>query len=139
MSWVVDTCVIIDIYCGDPVFAEPSAVLLDQKREDGLVIAPISYVELAPSFKGDCEAQDEFLNDLGISVNFENKRDVVLAAHKAWYDHISRKRDGKDVRRPIADALIGAYALSCGGLITRNDADFSALYPELKIINPMKA
>jgi len=35
--------------------------------------------------------------------------------------------------------LIGAYALSVGGLITRNEADFRALYPSLTIFNPATA
>ena len=136
MSMVVDTCVIIDIYCGDPIFADKSAQVLDLKRNNGLIVAPISYVELAPSFKGDYEAQDEFLHNLGINVQFEGKRDVVIAAYNAWYEHITRKRMGKDVRRPIADVMIGAYALEKGGLITRNKEDFRSLYPTLKILNP---
>ena len=40
------------------------------------------------------------------------------------------------VERPIADVMIGAYALSKGGLITRNEDDFRSLYPTLKIFNP---
>ena len=40
-------------------------------------------------------------------------------------------------RNPIADVLIGAYAMQKGGLITRNEADFKALYPNLTIFNPI--
>jgi hypothetical protein len=52
MSWVVDTCLLVDIASGDPVFAKDSALLLDAKRADGLVVSPVSYVELAPMLPG---------------------------------------------------------------------------------------
>ena len=42
-------------------------------------------------------------------------------------------------KRPIADVMIGAYALQKGGLITRNEDDFRSLYPTLNIYNPVKA
>ena len=53
MPWVIDTCLLIDIADADPSFAAASAILLDAKRPEGLVISPITYVELAPVFEGD--------------------------------------------------------------------------------------
>ena len=61
------------------------------------------------------------------------------AAHKAWYEHILRKRSGTEKKRPIADVMIGAYAMRKGGLITRNEADFKTLYPSLTIFNPLSS
>ena len=75
MKWVVDTCVIIDVLRGDDEFSELSADAFDAKMEDGLWIAPITYVELAPSFNGDVAEQDELLADFGISVDFGENRD----------------------------------------------------------------
>ena len=49
-----------------------------------------------------------------------------------------RKRAGEVKKRPIADVMIGAYALEKGGLITRNEEDFRSLYPTLRILNPEK-
>ena len=135
-KWVVDTCVIIDVLCGDGAFSTKSADALDAKRGDGLVIAPITYVELAPSFDGNVQEQDVVLAGLGIAVDFCGSKNAVLEAHKAWYGHVQRKRAGAVVRRPIADVLIGAYAMQNGGLITRNEADFRSLYPNLAIFNP---
>ena len=137
MSWVVDTCVIIDILMGDAEFARTSALACDAKRDLGLIIAPISYIELAPSFNGDVSAQDDFLCRLGVTCNFSGSKDCVLAAHQAWYEHVLRKRKGEATRRPIADVMIGAYALQKGGLITRNGDDFRSLYPDLTIYNPV--
>jgi predicted nucleic acid-binding protein len=65
-KWVVDTCVIIDVLSGDSAFSTKSADAIDAKRAEGLVVAPITYVELAPSFLGDVAKQDMVLSDLGI-------------------------------------------------------------------------
>ena len=135
--WVVDTCIIIDITSGDGEFSTKSADAIDAKRAEGLVVAPITYVELAPSFRGDIAKQDSVLSGMGIEFDFAGNRQAVLAAHKAWYEHALRKRLGEAVKRPIADVLIGAYAIEKGGLITRNEADFKELYPDLSIFNPI--
>lgn len=138
MTWIIDTCVLIDILKADPVFSKSSSQALQSKMDEVLAIAPITYVELAPAFRGDVAAQDVFLNALWIQCDFNGNRDVILAAHKSWYEHVLRKRSGTEGKRPIADIMIGAYALSKGGLITRNEADFRALYPTLEIFNPMR-
>ena len=137
--WVVDTCVLIDLLRRDETFATLAADALDAKRMEGLTIAPLTYVELAPALGGDVRAQDYFLSEIGISLDFEGKKDIVLTADRAWYDHIRRKRKGEGVMRPIADVMIGAYAESKGGLITRNEDDFRVLYPNLAIFNPATA
>jgi len=136
LKWVVDTCVILDVLKGDEDFARMSADALDSKRHEGLTVAPITYVELSPSFGGNVVEQDRFLDELGVAIEFQGDRNVVLLAHKVWCEHIMRKRMGNDKKRPIADVLIGAYALLKGGLITRNEGDFRALYPSLTIFNP---
>ena len=136
-KWVVDTCVIIDILSGDGKYSCKSADAIDMKRDDGLVIAPITYVELAPSFGGDSNNQDSTLSELGIEIDFGGNRGAVMTAYKAWHDHVRRKRAGQVAKRPIADIMIGAYAMQKGGLITRNEADFRAIYPDLMIFNPV--
>ena len=136
-KWVVDTCVIIDILSGDGEYSVKSADAIDMKRDDGLVIAPITYVELAPSFGGDSNSQDSTLSELGIEIDFGGNRDAVLTAYRAWYDHVQRKRAGQVAKRPIADIMIGAYAMQKGGLITRNEAEFRSLFPSLTIFNPV--
>ena len=135
--WVVDTCVLIDLLRQDDTFATLVADALDLKRSEGLTIAPpLTYIELAPALGGDVRAQDYFLSEIGIGFDFEGRKDVVLSAHQAWYNHIQRKRKGEVLKRPIADVGIGAYAVSKGGLITRNEDDFRTLFPCLTIFNP---
>ena len=138
MAWVVDTCVLLDILDEISPFAEVAAEALDAKAEDGtLTIAPITYVELAPAFNGDRGMQDLFLRHVGINIDFGGAEMAVFTAHKAWFEHIMRKRAGTEKKRPIADIMIGAYAMQKGGLITRNEADFRSLYPNLTIFNPV--
>ena len=110
MAWVVDTCVILDILDRHPEFAEASSRALQSHLDESLVIAPVSYVELAPAFNGDASAQDGFLDSLWIRRDFGGSRDAVLAAHKAWHEHILRKRAGETKKRPIADILYFATA-----------------------------
>ena len=139
MIWVVDTCVVIDLVERDGEFGAVSAAALASKIDDSFVIAPITYVELGPVFDGDRERQDAFLKESWIDFDFAGNKDAVLAAHKAWYEHVLRKRKGEVTKRPIADVMIGAYALQRGGLITRNEDDFRSLYPDLTIYNPVRA
>ena len=110
---------------------------LQSKLDDVLTVAPITYVELSPEFNGDVAAQDAFLDAMWIQRDFNGNKEAVLLAHKAWHEHIMRKRAGSTRKRPIADILIGAYAMQKGGLITRNEAEFRTLYPTLTIFNPM--
>jgi len=48
MAWVVDTCILLDIRLLDEAFGVRSAHCLEDRLPDGLVISPITYVELAP-------------------------------------------------------------------------------------------
>lgn len=138
MTWVVDTCVILDVLDGKSEFSERSALALQSKLDDVLLIAPVSYVELAPAFNGDVGEQNDFLRRIWVQCDFKGDESAVLAAHKAWHEHVVRKRAGETRKRPIADVLIGAYALRKGGLITRNEEDFRSLYPMLNIYNPAR-
>jgi predicted nucleic acid-binding protein len=135
---VVDTCILIDIADDDPEFAERSVECVASRLEDGLVISPVSYVELAPVFDGSRRLLDQFLAGLGIdpSAVFDYRdRDIAFAA---WARHISERRSGRVPRRPVADALIGATAMRHDGVITRNGGDFLALYPKIRIVDPTR-
>ena len=139
LIWVVDTCVIIDLVERDSEFSAASAAALASKFDDSFMIAPITYVELAPVFDGDSERQNAFLKKAWIDFDFAGNDAAVIAAHRAWYEHVLRKRTGAEQKRPIADIMIGAYAMQKGGLITRNEDDFRALFPNLTIFNPVAA
>lgn len=136
MSWVVDTCILLDVFEGDEDFAVASADALDAHSPEGLCIAPVTFVELAPAFHGDLSEEENFLAGLGVVAEFGSGKEAILAAAKAWCSHIGRKRAGKAPRRPVADALIGAFATTRQGLITRNADDFRTFFPSLAIVEP---
>ncbi len=137
MAWVVDTCVLIDVLDDDPQFGQSSALTLDAHVEDGLVVCPISYAELSPAFQGDANLQDEFLGGLGADYRQDWLWEDTLRAHEAWGRFIQRKRAGTLPKRPLADILIGAFALRHQGLITRNPSDFRTTFPALTLRGPL--
>ena len=66
MAWVVDTCLLLDIGLDDPKFASKSGKLLARRLGDGLLVCPVTFVELASAFAGQIKPQEEFLFHLGI-------------------------------------------------------------------------
>ncbi len=136
MAWVVDTCLVIDVLDDDPEFGEASAALLERLSEDGLVLCPVSFVELAPAFLGDATRQREFLDAVGIGYGDAWTWPDTQAAHKAWAQQVRLRRAGQAPRRPVADVLIGAFASTRDGLLTRNPGDFAVVFPELAIRAP---
>ena len=136
MPWVVDTCVLIDIADADPQFAASSAALLNARRSEGLIVAPVTYVELAPVFDGDLARQELFLYHLEVSWPQVWTHAETLAAHAAWQRHVQAKRVRRIQKRPMADLLIGAFAERRDGLLTRNEADFRSVFPNLRIVVP---
>jgi predicted nucleic acid-binding protein len=136
VAWVVDTCMLIDVAEGDPQFARPSALLLDHRRAAGLLIAPVSYIELSPLFDGVEAAQNDFLEAIGVHWAHGWIWPDTIAAHLAWHNYLLKRRRRQIKKRPIADVLIGAFASRFDGLLTRNAKDFRILFPDLRIATP---
>lgn len=136
MSWVIDTCIVIDVLENDPSFGLRSATLLQQKLREGLAICPVTFVELAPAFQGNQGQQEHFLTQAGIGFRDGWSTQDTMIAHHAWHGHIVARRSGERRKRPIADILIGAYAMNRDGLITRNAVDFRKRFPDLTILEP---
>ena len=107
MAWVVDTCLLIDVAEADPRFGVASAQLLDRQRPDGLVICPVSDVELAPIFNADEALHHQFLQNLAVSWQEPWTPLDTRAARLAWPDYVTRRRAGPAPKRPLADILIG--------------------------------
>ena len=60
MAWVVDTSVLLDIRLNDPNFGIDSATCLARQHSDGLILCPVTYIELAPAFRGELPLQQAF-------------------------------------------------------------------------------
>ena len=133
---VVDTCILIDIADDDPTFADGSIDCIASHQAEGVLLSPISYVELAPVFAGSTQLLDEFLAGVGVDASEAFTAADRVTAFRAWSRHITEKRAARARRRPVADALIGALAARHDGIITRNGADFRSFYPSLRIVDP---
>jgi predicted nucleic acid-binding protein len=139
MAWVVDTCILIDVAIDDPTFGRSSAYFLQSQLRHGLLICPVTYVEIGPVFNGDLAGQERFLEQAGIDGMEPWTTADTRLAHQLWAGFILNKRQQKMRRRPVADVLIGAFATRFEGLVTRNPGDFHRLCPGLKVIQPRKA
>jgi len=134
--WVVDTCVVLDVFENDPQFGKESAALLEKLLPDGLAVSPVTMVELSAAFEGDVAEQKRFLEGAGISHAEAWTAADVDASHKAWNAYVIGRRKGKAPKRPIADILIGGFAANRQGLVTRNPSDFRRWFPKLAIREP---
>lgn len=136
MTWVVDTCVVLDVFENDPKFGRSSANLLQKLLSQSLAISPVTMVELSAAFGGDLAEQKRFLDLAGISYAEAWTSADTESAHAAWAKYVAAKRSGRSARRPVADILIGAFAANRRGLVTRNPADFRRWFPKLTLREP---
>lgn len=134
--WVVDTCVLVDVLEDDPDFGRASAITLARQLPEGLVVSPVTFVELSPAFGGSRLLQEEFLAGVGARWTEPWTEADTFEAHRAWNAHIVRRRAGAAAKRPVADILIGAFASRFDGLITRNASDFRTSFPSLRLLEP---
>ena len=134
MTWVLDTCIVLDIATRDRTHFESSCSLLESKQNDGWCIAPVTFIELAPLYRGNTSLLREFLAGCGI----DHAQDWMSAdtenACRGYWRYIGLKRAGHSPKRPVADILIGAFACRFQGLITRNREDFQAYFADLEIL-----
>ena len=134
--WVIDTCIVLDVFEHDPAFGQRSAELLQKLLPQGLTVSPITMVELSAAFTGDLAEQKSFLDQAGISYTDPWTAADTERAHTAWHAYVVAKRQGSAAKRPVADLLIGGFAANRTGLVTRNPRDFSRWFPSLKLREP---
>jgi predicted nucleic acid-binding protein len=134
--WVVGSCVLLDVALKDPDFGVSSSVLLEAKRREGLSVCPVTIVEVAPFFDGEAENVRTFLRLMGAESGPAWMEADTEAAAAAWARYVRLKRAGSAGRRPVADILIGAFALRHRGLITRNPEHFRPFFPKLNLAVP---
>jgi len=137
MAWVVDSCVLLDVALGESVWSVPSARLIDRFAADGLVACPVSMVEIAPYFDGDIGKERMFLDQIDIRHDWDWLPEDTERAAKAWARQVYLKREKRVSKRPVADILIGAFAMRVGGLLTRNAQHFRSVFPELRVESPV--
>lgn len=136
MAWVVDSCILLDVALRDQEFGLPAALLLDGLKGDGLVVCPLSAIEVTPHFGGRIEHVWEFLALLGADPHAAWLEADTESAAGGWTRYVALKRAGTVGKRPLADLLIGGFASRFQGLLTRNPQHFLPYYPGLTIREP---
>lgn len=137
MKSAIDTNIISALFGGEPSARMVAKGILAGLREEGaLVICGVVYAELLAHPRVTPAELSEFLRDTDIEADFESD-------HRFWHEigvryarYTGRRRRAKtgSQRRLLADFMIGAHALlRADRLVTFNDADFRADFPELKI------
>ncbi len=91
---------------------------------------------MGPAFQGDTLQLEGVLAAMKIQFADPWTHVDSQAALRLWHNYVLRKRSGAVPKRPLADILIAAFALRFQGIITRNQADFSAIAPTLNIDTP---
>ena len=140
MAWVVDTCLLIDVAEADPRFGIPSARLLDRQWPDGLLICPVSDVELAPVFNADDSLQEQFLHSLAASFHHGCQAAGESGGGPPQSKTLTRRSRRFRRRVSVLDCAspLALFPAPTRGrfIFTRNEADFRQLFPTLKVLTP---
>ena len=152
MTWIVDTCVLLDVHLNDPTFGRSSATCLAHLLPQGLAITSTTFIELGPAFRGKIALAEAFLDEVGVAHQaFPGSvlgltpawtEDDTIHAFAAWHRQTQARRasGGTIPRRPVADLFIATVARRFSGIITRNVAHFQALNTDevLLIVDPTR-
>lgn len=135
MITAVDTNVLVGFLLPDHAFNQRAAVALEAAARVGtLVIAPLVYVELLAVPGKTRLWMDEFLQDVGIAVEWELKEATWLEAGEAFVAYAQRRRkSGETPRRIMADFVIGAHALRQADRLLTADDWYKTIYKGLRL------
>ena len=134
-DFLVDSCVLLDLFTNDPAWADWSESILEKcSRKNTLYINAIIYAEISVGFNK-IEEVESALGQLGIEW-LEIPRQALFLAGKAFLNY--RKNKGTKIS-PLPDFFIGAHAaISHFNLITRDVTKYRQYFPQVKLITPEK-
>ncbi len=129
----IDSCVLLDLFTDDPVWADWSEKVLNEfAQTNTLHINSIVYTEVSIGFNR-IEEVEEAISELNIKV-VEIPREALFLAGKVFLKY---KRNKGIKNSPLPDFFIGAHAaVSKFDLITRDSARYKTYFPSLKLIYP---
>ena len=137
MTTVIDTNVLVALWDTDNTLNSVARAGLDAAFRQGRLVIPAPvYSELMASPDRSETFLDGFLQDTGISVDWNLDEAVWRTAGLAFQHYVARRRKQRDSgpRRILADFLIGAYARErrCR-LLTLDDHLYRISFPDLAI------
>ena len=136
MKFLVDPQLITDALKGESDEGRRALDLFEAHKADELILAPTSYIALSPAFMGIRSMQDRFLENIGVRVTKNAPAKVMDAAYSAWSRY---QQDNPRVAggNSVFDQLyIGAYALLCDGILTRQGDLYRKYFESLNVVEP---
>ncbi len=130
---LIDSCVLLDVFEDDHVWADWSQSMLDLYSEtNGLYINPIIYTEISIGFMR-IEELENAINKCRIKI-VPIPHEALFLAGKAY---LSYKKSKGTKSSTLPDFFIGAHAaVSKLGLLTRDPSRIKTYFPTVKIISP---
>jgi predicted nucleic acid-binding protein len=137
MTTAIDTNVIVALWDPNDLLSSVANAALDEAVGHGrlIICAPV-FAELVAVPRRSEAFLDGFLNDTGISVDWNLDESIWRMAGRAFEAYARRRRRNRDAgpRRILADFLIGAHALEreCR-FLTLDEGLYRAAFPRLEI------
>jgi predicted nucleic acid-binding protein len=130
---LVDSCVILDIFENDPVWADWSETMLNNySRHSYLYINPVIYSEVSIGFNL-IEDLEKSINNCGFKI-LQIPKEALFLAGKAFFVY---KRQKGNKTSPLPDFFIGAHAaIGNFSLLTRDTPRIKSYFPTVKLISP---
>ncbi len=129
----IDSCVLLDLFTDDPIWAEWSESILEKySQTNTLYINSIVYTEVSIGFKK-IEEVEKAITELDIKV-LEIPREALFLTGKVYLKY--RKNKGTKTS-PLPDFFIGAHVtVSKFDLITRDSSKYKTYFPQVRLIHP---
>jgi predicted nucleic acid-binding protein len=136
MYTLVDSNVILDVFTGDPQWADWSSDALSSASDESvLAINPIIYAEVSVRVAS-IEDLDALLPTTGF-LRLDLPYQAGFLAGKAFLDY---RRRGGGKSNPLADFYIGAHAAVSGmRLLTRDARRYRTYFPTVPLIAPERS
>ncbi|WP_293644065.1 type II toxin-antitoxin system VapC family toxin [Thiolapillus sp.] len=130
---LVDSCVLLDLFTDDPVWAEWSENILEKYMQtNSMHINSIVYTEVSIGFER-IEELEKAISALSVKV-LEIPREALFLAGKVFLEY---RRNKGTKNAPLPDFFIGAHAsVSKFGLITRDIQKYKTYFPRVQLIHP---
>lgn len=130
---LVDSCVLIDVFDGDPNWSDWSRRQLDTWSDRGpLLINPVIYAEIAADFD-----TIESLNSVIDRAQLELRELPRAALFLAGQAHLRYRHRGGIRAGVLSDFFIGAHASVLKiPVLTRNTARYKGYFSKLRLIAP---
>ncbi|MBO1438386.1 type II toxin-antitoxin system VapC family toxin [Meiothermus sp. CFH 77666] len=136
MITALDTNILIGLWLPDHPFNQKAERALEAAAAAGsLIITPMVYAELLAAPGKTRLWVEEFLDDVGIRVDWNITETSWLEAGEAFadYAHRRRKQTTQAPRRILADFVIGAHALHQADRLLSTDGWYKTIYKRLRL------